>query len=323
MAGARSSPRLNGDSCAFCGGRRLKRFAGGNSECHSKDAVRVVECPQCQVAWQWPLGRTASDSERHYEQRYSETGSKDCRYFDPRERTDVARAQLQFVLGLCNDSRGSLLDVGAGMGFFVGEASMAGFDAIGIELSRRGADAANARLERGRVIHGTIDDLPTATTFDVITLWDVIEHVELPMELIRQAAERLNPGGWLVIETGNYQSMDRIKNGTSWWAFHPEHRWYFAPPVIEELMRRAGLTAIVRADTLFRPGYLKTRYQGPSPIGLLRKTLKTPWQLLRHVEEFAALRTAARTWPDWVGLPIFTLAGQANHDAVSRGSILK
>jgi SAM-dependent methyltransferase len=209
------------------------------------------------------------------------------------------------------------------MGFFVGEASMAGFDAIGIELSRRGADAANARLERGRVIQGTIDDLPTATTFDVITLWDVIEHVELPMELIRQAAERLNSGGWLVIETGNYQSMDRIKNGTSWWAFHPEHRWYFAPPVIEELLRRAGLTAIVRADTVFRPGYLKTRYQGPSPIGLLRKTLKMPWQLLRHVEEFAALRTAARTWPDWVGLPIFTLAGQANHDAVSRGSILK
>lgn len=143
MAGARSSPRLNGESCAFCGGRRLKHFAGGNSECHSKDAVKVVECRQCQVAWQWPLGRTTADSEEHYERRYSETGSKDCRYFDPRERTDVARAQLQFVLG----------------------------------------------------------------------------HV------------------------------------------------------------------------------------------------------LRHVEEFAALRTAARTWSDWVGLPIFTLAGQASHDGTSRRSI--
>ncbi|MGH9895245.1 MAG: class I SAM-dependent methyltransferase, partial [bacterium] len=288
---------------------------------HSKDAVKVVECRQCQVAWQWPLGRSAADSEEHYEQRYSETGSKACRYFDPRERTDVARAQLQFVLGLCNDGRGSLLDVGAGMGFFVGEASMAGFDAIGMEPSRRGADAANARLERGRVIHGTIDDLPTAATFDVITLWDVIEHVEIPLELIQQAAGRLNPGGWLVIETGNYQSVDRIKNGTSWWAFHPEHRWYFAPPVIEGLMRRAGLAAIVCADTVFRPGHLKTRYQGPSPIGLLRKTLGAPRHFLRHVEEFTALRTAARTWPDWVGLPIFTLAGQASRDGTARSSI--
>jgi 2-polyprenyl-3-methyl-5-hydroxy-6-metoxy-1,4-benzoquinol methylase len=224
----------------------------------------------------------------------------------------VAQAQLQFVLRLGLERRGSLLDVGAGMGYFVGAASAAGFDAVGVEPSRRGADAANARLERGRVIQGTIDDLPAGATFDVITLWDVIEHVEMPMELIQQAAGRLSPGGWLVIETGNYQSNDRIKNGTSWWAFHPEHRWYFAPPVIEGLMRRAGLTGIVHADTVFRPGYQPTGDRRPSPIGLLRKTLRTPWRALRHAAEFAALRAAARRWPDWVGLPIFTLAGRVS-----------
>jgi 2-polyprenyl-3-methyl-5-hydroxy-6-metoxy-1,4-benzoquinol methylase len=312
MAASDSPPRLNGDACGFCGGRRLKRFIGGRRQRDDKEAVRVVECPRCQVAWQWPLGRTAEDSEAHYEQRYSGTGSKDCRYFDPRERAAAAQAQLQFILRLGRERRGSLLDVGAGMGYFVGEACAAGFDAVGVEPSRRGADAANARLERERVIRGTIDDLPAGATFDVVTLWDVIEHVEMPLELIQQAAGRLGPGGWLVIETGNYQSNDRIKNGTSWWAFHPEHRWYFAPPVIEGLMRRAGLTAIVHADTVFRPDYHPTRDQGASAAGLLRQTLKTPWQLPRHAAEFIALRAASRRWPDWVGLPIFTLAGRVS-----------
>jgi hypothetical protein len=68
--------------------------------------------------------------------------------------------------------------------------------------------------------------------------------------------------------------------------------------------------------------YVKTRYQGPSPIGLLRKTLMTPWHVLDHCEEFAALRTAARAWPDWVGPPIFTVAGQTNREAASPGSNL-
>ena len=57
------------------------------------------------------------------------------------------------------------------------------------------------------------------------------------------------------------------------------------------------------------------------PLG--RTTADSEAQVLHHIEEFATLRTAARAWPDWVGLPIFTLAGQASPDGTSRSSIPK
>lgn len=91
---------------------------------------------------------------------------------------------------------GRLLDVGCGWGDFVERAAQRGWDACGIEPSRRIADDASRRGLRVRP--GTLRDLPSDWSgFDLITYWDVLMHVDDPVREIRRAIALLGPGGAL------------------------------------------------------------------------------------------------------------------------------
>ncbi|MBW3623995.1 MAG: class I SAM-dependent methyltransferase [Armatimonadetes bacterium] len=297
--------KLNGEHCPFCGGQMLSRFIAGNGESHGNQQVSVIECQTCVFAWQWPLRRTTVESVQHYDNRYGNAEQGGCNYFHTSNRVEAAKAQLEFVKGLPGGEKKSLLDVGAGLGFFVHEALKAGFDAIGVEPSPKGVEAGNEMLGPGRMFEGSIEDLPSDRSFDVITLWDVIEHVERPRELVRSAVTRLQPGGWLVIETGNYQSVDRLMKGPGWWAYHLEHRWYFAPSVMELLLREEGLNSITHSETLFRAGQ-GAKQPVPSLGRTARTIIRAPWEAGTHIREYKAWRR----WKRWGHLPIFTVAGQ-------------
>lgn len=98
---------------------------------------------------------------------------------------------------------GRLLDVGASAGFFVKAAVDAGWEAKGVELS---ADAARLASERYgvEVLCGRLEDFALEPgSFDVVTMWDLIEHVVNPKEELEQARTLLRPGGLLVISTPN------------------------------------------------------------------------------------------------------------------------
>jgi SAM-dependent methyltransferase len=98
------------------------------------------------------------------------------------------------------------------------------------------------------ILPGELSDLPRAA-FEVIILWNVIEHVADPANFIEHAASRLKPGGWLVIETGNYQSADLILAGTDWYLWQRDHRWYLSSEFVQQLARQAGFVEFVCADT--------------------------------------------------------------------------
>ena len=87
-----------------------------------------------------------------------------------------------------------LLDVGCYTGVFVEIAARHGWDAWGVEPSRWAMEQAQARGLH--VVHGTLEtaDLPEAT-FDVVTMWDVIEHLTDPRGALEQAYRLLRPGG--------------------------------------------------------------------------------------------------------------------------------
>jgi 2-polyprenyl-3-methyl-5-hydroxy-6-metoxy-1,4-benzoquinol methylase len=212
---------LRGDACPFCDGRELRPFVAGRTGHRDARPTQLLECRNCVVAWQWPLSRTNQDSINHYDDCYTKADSAECSYFHANKRKVVAELQVGFLRQLLGACRGRLIDVGAGDGAFVQQALRAGFDAYGIEPSRAGAEAAVARCGEQRVICGTLADSAMNATYDVVTLWDVIEHVDDPLGLILSAAAHLKSGGWLVVETGNYQSAERLIAGNRWWAYHP------------------------------------------------------------------------------------------------------
>lgn len=134
-------------------------------------------------------------------------------YLDDDNRVN-ARAKLDWVRRF--RSAGRLLDVGANFGYFVAEAAPY-FEASGIEPSRVAADWARTHLN-ACVRPGSIYAVPPDDTsrFSVVTMWDVIEHLEDPPLALERVRALLEPRGVLCLATPDMSSMAARVLGRHW-----------------------------------------------------------------------------------------------------------
>jgi SAM-dependent methyltransferase len=169
--------------------------------------------------------------------------------------------------------RGKLLDVGCALGDFLLEARAAGWDAEGVEVS---AFAAQRARERGlRVTTGRLEDLdlPQAS-FDVITLYDAIEHMTDPVSTLAAVRRLLVPGGIVHLVTPNVGGLQARLLGRHWYHYKPgEHLYYFAPRTLRSTVERAGLVwrgwARSASYLTFTYVFSRLRYYAAAPFGLL------------------------------------------------------
>jgi len=141
-------------------------------------------------------------------------------------------------------STGTILDVGAADGahFDVwkheGDWAFVGFefnDAVAQEGRAHGRNIVTATME-------TYD--PAGKQFDLIIMNHLLEHVADPLGTVQRAYTLLKPGGWIVGETPNLRSLDRILMGRYWGGCHwPRHVHQFTPRTMKALLWRAGFRA--------------------------------------------------------------------------------
>src|SRR5271166_4894197 len=163
------------------------------------------------------------------------------------ERSIQARKILEIAHKL--QPGGRLLDIGAGSGFLVEQAIQLGYRAEGIEPS---AWLQKMALQRDLPIHlGTFPHAAASGTFDLITLIDVIEHVSNPVDLLKNIAESLAPGGTAIIVTPDVNSLAARILGRKWWHFRIAHIGYFNKRNLFLALDRAGLQPIL----VRRPGW--------------------------------------------------------------------
>lgn len=153
-----------------------------------------------------------------------------------------------------------LLDVGCHIGVFVEIAARHGWDAWGVEPSQWAAT--RAQQVGLKVVEGT---MATAgfekESFDVITMWDVIEHLENPSTEVHQAFDLLKPGGLLVAHTMDFDSLFARLMGQRWPWLMEMHLYYFSRRTLTTLMENAGfrVLAVKPQGRYLRLGYLATR----------------------------------------------------------------
>jgi ubiquinone/menaquinone biosynthesis C-methylase UbiE len=151
------------------------------------------------------------------------------------------RRRLDFALG-DGPRVGKALDVGAAAGFCMQVLHEMGFDVYGVEPSREIASHAEERFGLRAVHVGTLDTFSApAGSFDLITMWDVVEHVVDPAALLRRARELISPRGAFVLETQNIDSVFARLLGRRWHHYkHAEHIYHFTPRTISALLRSCG-----------------------------------------------------------------------------------
>lgn len=121
----------------------------------------------------------------------------------------------------------SILDVGCGLGGFVAACQRAGHDAYGLDWSERAIAAGRAYFNANNLFNGTLEEFVRSSTrkkWDVVTLFEVLEHLEEPRPFISQIRELLRPGGRLMMSVPNrdrrpnlHDSMDYPPYHLTWW----------------------------------------------------------------------------------------------------------
>jgi SAM-dependent methyltransferase len=202
----------------------------------------ILQCRSC------GLGRTDASgfdpaayyTEDYFSGRHSD-GYADYVGAEPVLRREFARS-VDFVRRYRGNGR--LLELGCAYGFFLKEAARH-FEVAGIEFSAQAAD--HGRRAGLSILSGSANEttLRQIGHVDVIVLFDVIEHLPEPRETLALCCQHLNPGGIIVITTGDFGSVVARLTGVRWRLMTPpQHLWFFTQESVRRLSASLGLSMV-------------------------------------------------------------------------------
>lgn len=142
------------------------------------------------------------------------------------------------IINANQTKKGKLLDIGAGTGDFLVTAKNSGWETLGIEPSEK---AKKIALSKGIAFKKDIKEIENAS-FDVVTMWHVLEHVADIQEHISELKRILKPNGLIIIAVPNYKSYDAGYYGKFWAAYDvPRHLWHFSKKALTCLFAEKNL----------------------------------------------------------------------------------
>ena len=236
----------------------------------------IVKCQRCGLVYSNPRHK-ANAILHNYEE------VVDDLYVEEREgRVLTFQRNLRPLEELMPPAQGRrLLDVGCHIGVFLEIAQERGWETWGVEPSRWAAREARSRGLQ--VIEGTLDHAHLAEeSFDVITMWDVIEHLTDPLRGLKESLRLLKKGGLICIHTMNIESLLARLMGPRWPWLMEMHLYYFSPRTLGEMLKKAGFTVVkmVNQGRFLRLRYLTTRIEPySSPIAGGMSKLVTAFNL--------------------------------------------
>lgn len=216
------------DICGCC--ERVALFRGPDRLHGFPGTFQVMRCRHCGTFAQWPR-LPWSELKVYYEGDYDSysTAIQD----DPSRLSRAVRRvyplkMRRYVERFCRSGR--LLDVGCGSGLFLEEMQRAGgWQLQGIEPTASAAQYVRQRF--GLPVTETLFEQAELEPehYDVLTLWNVFEHVYSPTTLLRKAWQALRPGGYLIFTVPNYESLSRWLFGRFWVGWELPRHLYVLP----------------------------------------------------------------------------------------------
>jgi len=266
------------DECPVCDSRPSRLFA-------RKEGLTYVRCQECDLVYANP--RPSAEAMASRLEMWGKQYSARNEYLRDRVRSQQVRVRL--LRTYCRS--GSLLDFGSGDGSFLRAAMDAGYRAEGVEKAAAAAEFARSHFEASIRATDIEDASLKSTTFDIITMWDVLEHLLDPIHVVKGLGGRLAEDGYLVVLTPHSRGFSSRVRGPAWWVFGPhDHVCLFSIRTVEYLLQRSGLSL----------RFLATRDLVPwLPPGQKEEVLSLLWKGLAVAPGFLRVLTTL-SLGDWI-----------------------
>ncbi|HYC22259.1 MAG TPA: class I SAM-dependent methyltransferase [Candidatus Bathyarchaeia archaeon] len=220
-------------ACRVCGGTGTESFR--------KRGFIVASCASCASRFvPDPVADLPSYDEGYFAGQ-NDGGGYPAYLLDRELIVENFARRIRWVKPLGRGTR--LLDVGAAYGFLLVAARGLGYEVLGVEPAQGCADF--ARRELGvEILSGTLEEADLAeASFDVVTMFDVIEHLVDPAATLRRVHALLRPGGLFVVETGDVGALLARVCGRRWYYYDPpQHVTYFNQKSLADLLVRSGFS---------------------------------------------------------------------------------
>ena len=228
----------------MCGSTTLADKLPVQDKSVSQETFTIQQCQGCGFQFTNPRPDAASIGKYYESDAYVSHNSgaqglvnqvyRVARYF-------TVRRKVALITKLNGGQKGRLLDYGCGTGHFLAGAKKAGWQVTGLEPNARARQDAAGRVGQS-IQEPTVLTTLAPASFDVVTLWHVLEHVHTLNETLEQLIRVLRPGGKLLIAVPNVESLDAQHYGPDWAAYDvPRHLYHFGPGAMRQLLARHGL----------------------------------------------------------------------------------
>ncbi len=233
------------EACPICGCNKTKHFIDCIDHTVSRETYSIVRCEQCGFLFTNPrpdkekIGQYYK-SEEYISHSNSSKGIINKLYQEVRKYTLGSKFRL--VSSLTKGTR--ILDIGCGTGEFLNTCKKAGWTCIGIEPDQGARQYGLNNYGLDVKEECAISTLESAS-FDIITMWHVLEHVYDLKERVAELDRLVKPEGTILIAVPNSSSSDALHYKEAWAAYDvPRHLYHFQPKDIELLFKGFGLNVV-------------------------------------------------------------------------------
>ena len=228
--------------CPICKSAETKTFLKCKDFTVSKEEFAIAQCEKCGFRFTNPRP-SESEIGRYYQSEeyisHSNTSKGIVNSLYQKVRRYTLRQKLKLVNSL--SAKGAILDIGCGTGEFLHTCKSDGWKTTGIEPDPKARKFATENYGLDVREESELPKLP-AHSYELITMWHVLEHVHRLNERVEDLKRLIKPGGAIIIAVPNCSSRDAQAYGSEWAAYDvPRHLYHFTPKDIELLFANHGM----------------------------------------------------------------------------------
>lgn len=225
---------LAGARCRVCGNDDAAKLPTR----FEKNGLRIVECGSCGFTFIPPYYRSGIDYADYKDERVLEQVRRGDNWLKIQRHLLRFRQMRRFA------PSGRLFDLGAGWGHFMLAGRQLGYDVHGVELSLMpwcyASEDLGLPVERQDFLTMPLE----AGSYDIVTMWDVLEHIDAADQVIDRCATMLRPGGWMFIQVPAIDSFFARRQGARWNMMGLDHVNYFSRRTITRLLNDKGFEVV-------------------------------------------------------------------------------